>query len=457
MPTAYDSLTGWNFDYADVAGRPPPGGLTLTNMQHWGHNFCRDLRLIGIRMWMDEVTPADAVVRTTSHFLPLSNPPFQVDHQQLIMPSSTSISRVVSDVTRFNTYFASGALALRGDYTLGAPFVETTWPNCEFARMIISQRFLFSPYNASPRHEPSGGLNAARCHPMTRFDFHPNDALDRTRNRWRMSRIRFDYRLHLFLDRHHASPTTLANIGNNAGLFRDHEAAGVGGLLVQAGRTIVTLAPLAPSITPQGFSNIAFAAIEKPLVLEVATYGLHNGGVPIGDARVWDNLHWWGTRGSGAMISAPGGFHAAHIHWRWGGAGYNMRSRIPEIDDTGSPEHTAQLDPNTSGVTLESLCPEDWQTLFTGHHATPNNIEAGRDIVMWYSAEAHREVTYTPSGGSRVTARLRTPGTVFLHGIFFAHDPEQTAVVTAIGPTTAEHRPRTHAQILASLAWQRLA
>src|SRR5436190_24244229 len=113
MPTAYDPLTGWNFDYADVSGFPPPGGVVLTNMQHWGHNFCRDMRLIGIRIWMEEVTPANAVTQTVSRFLPLSDPPFAVDHQQLLMPAVVSTTRLVSDVTRFDTYFAAGALALR--------------------------------------------------------------------------------------------------------------------------------------------------------------------------------------------------------------------------------------------------------------------------------------------------------------------------------------------------------
>src|SRR5688500_14491576 len=179
MPTAYDRVTGWNFDYGDVAGRPPPGGLTLTNIQHWGHNFCKELRLIGIRIGMEEVAPDGRVLRLTTHFLPLSDPPFQVDHQQLLEPHVVSTTTIVGDITRFNTYFTGGAFVLRGDYVLGSPFVGNTWPNCEFERMIISQRFAFSPYNASPRHEPSGGLLAARCHPMTRFHFHPNPAIDR--------------------------------------------------------------------------------------------------------------------------------------------------------------------------------------------------------------------------------------------------------------------------------------
>jgi len=208
VPTAYDRSTGWNFDYVDVAGRPGPGGLVLTNIQHWGHNFCRDLRLLGIRLWMEEVRPDGTVEQTTSHFLPLSNPPFLVDHQQVLLPAVAATTTVVGDVTRFNRYFTTAVFVMRGDFTLPSTYVAATWPNCEFELMIVSQRFMFSPYGNSPRHEPSGGLNAARCHPLTRFDFRANGAVDRSRNRWRVGHVRFDYRLHLFLDRDYRSPSS---------------------------------------------------------------------------------------------------------------------------------------------------------------------------------------------------------------------------------------------------------
>jgi len=104
-------------------------------------------------------------------------------------------------------------------------------------------------------------------------------------------------------------------------------------------------------------------------------------------------------------------------------------------------------------VTLESLCREDWSTLFTGDHAAPHNIEAGADIVLWYSAEVWRQVQVS---GSYI-AGLSPPATVFLHGVFFAHDAEQTSVTTPIGPTTAEFRPREHAAIVSGHDWGRLA
>src|SRR5688500_4130392 len=190
---------------------------------------------------------------------------------------------------------------------------------------------------------------------MTRFHFHPNPAIDRTRNRWRLDKIRFDYRLHLFVDRHHSSPTAQPNIGNQAGLFRDEDTAYTA-VVTQGTRTVLRVLPgVGPQFTARGFSATAFAAVEKPLVLEVATLGLHMGTDTYFENRTWDNVHWWGARGAGApMISAPGAFHAAHIHWRWGAAGSSLRSSYPEIDGTGSPiQERIQVDPNCWHQTIK--------------------------------------------------------------------------------------------------------
>jgi len=495
-----DSATGWSFVCAtDAAGtRPPPGGLVLTEMQHDGHNFCRDLRMIGIRIWMEEIRPDGTVAATTNHFLPLSDPPFTVGTIQVLQPSAVPVPpplatllppgatiqwlREAAEVGRFSSYFRTGSLhiafGLRCDFTLPNSYVTANWPNCEIERLEVSQRFLFAPRTNTPPHEPSGGLQAARCHPTARYTLVANPAVDRTRNYFRVGRMRFDYRLHLFLDRHHSSPSTQPSIGNNAGLFADHEAI---------------LGGLRPTTN-------AFTAVEKPLVLEVATMGLDEGTSLLGPRsylgpssstpRGWDNVHWWGTRGPGQpIISAPGAFHAAHIHWRWGGAGSTFRSTIPEIDGTGAPsgfkdrrwgvdrlqvdpniwmqtirvavtKNDGYLNPNSPGLPLSSLCPTDWDSLFTGLRATPQDIEAGDDIVLWYSADIPR-TTYFPSDNTfaimptqirpGVTYTSTTPGTVFLHGIFFAHDAEGGG----LGSTSPEHFPRTPAQIRANPIWKR--
>lgn len=517
-----DPTTGWSFTLTtDAAGtRPTTSGLTLTDVRHDGHNFCRDLRVIGLRIVMERVRP-DGSRSESSHFLPLSDPPFVVSPLRVIRPSvptspspptvpappspSAAWLREAADALRFQSYFASGVFGVRCEYTLPSAYVAATWPNCEVERLEVSQQMLFSPRGNAPKHEPSGGLHAARCHPLTRFEWVPNRAVDRSRDYFRVLRTRIDYRLHLFIDRHHASPDAAPSLGNNAGLFADNESlnpfaaagAGIGNIPGLQGRT---------GLGPASTSSIAFAAVEKPLVREVATLGLEEGTRLLGPRsrfgarsaeRGWDNVHWWGSRGAGApMISAPGAFHAAHIHWRWGGAGSSLPNRpyLPEIDGTGGPagfatrfwgsdrlqvdpniwmqtlrigvtKNEPALNPNHTSTALESLCTERWEELFTRLRSAPADIEAGEDIVLWYSADVPRETTFPADVSSGifpttlrpgVTYSSSTPASVFIHGIFFAHDAEQTNLYA--GTTDPQHSPRTPAEIRAltgPAAWRR--
>jgi hypothetical protein len=265
------------------------------------------------------------------------------------------------------------------------------------------------------------------------------------------------------------------------------------------------LAPVA-LISPSAVSRIAFAAAEKPIVLEVATLGLDEGlsipgphtarfGPSYGSPRTWDNMHWWGARGGGApMISTPGGFHAAHVHWRWGGAGYILRRRIPAIDTTGVPptavaqpwgaaggsrvlvdpavwiqtirfavvKNDPGRDPTRPGVSMDSLSRDDWESLFTGR--PPEEILAGDDLVFWYSAEVHAETTFPEVWSAAIfptrragalTLRTDPRGTVFLHGIFFAHNPEQGGF--GVGSTGPIYLPDSMAAVRKAKKWKRLA
>src|SRR5262249_42096228 len=45
----------------------------------------------------------------------------------------------------------------------------------------------------------------------------------------------------------------------------------------------------------------------------------------------WDNIHWWGGYKDYHIPSAPGAFHAAHLHWRWG-LRLQTKDKIPFID-----------------------------------------------------------------------------------------------------------------------------
>ena len=57
---------------------------------------------------------------------------------------------------------------------------------------------------------------AARCHPMIRYAFTKNAAFDEKKPHTRVASIRFDYRLHMYMDRHYDKVTNagLKQIGN---------------------------------------------------------------------------------------------------------------------------------------------------------------------------------------------------------------------------------------------------
>jgi len=108
----------------------------------------------------------------------------------------------------------------------------------------------------------------------------------------------------------------------------------------------------------------------------------------------------------------------------------------------------------------------DWKTLFDpGLRPTPDDISAGDDIVLWYSAEVHREVTTLPSSRQgtppfflpppAMTFRAASSGTVFIHGLFFAHDAEKTEFT--VGSTDPAYRPRNEATIRSGKSWLRAA
>jgi hypothetical protein len=188
------------------------------------------------------------------------------------------------------------------------------------------------------------------------------------------------------------------------------------------------------------------------------------------------------------MISAPGAFHAAHIHWRWGAAAavtsvrsdptFNPKvypsgvAARPGVTGTWGPlvdpgiwmqtiriavvKNDPKLDPN-AGAALTALSTADWKALFNpGLRATPDDISAGADIVLWLSAEVagrvlvpgYRDGSFLPTDVPAQTYEAKTSGTVFLHGMFFAHNPEQSGGITgAVGTTGPQYTPNSEADI----------
>jgi hypothetical protein len=521
-----DPATGWSFTCeTNATGKKVlDDGLVLQEVRHDGHNFAKDIRVIGLRMFVETIDPTGKVVSVDSEFLRLRSHPFEVGDIKELKPVATAMPKPSTGTFKYlqeadealflKSYFRDEkdnyvAYGVRCDYKLEADELET-WPNAEFAGLTVSQIFLFSRYGNSPPHEPSGGLSAARCHPMTKFQLTPNPGVDKKKNRFRVRSIRFDYRVHLSLDRHHdvATNAGLAQIGNQAGLFRDEETVSIVAAASRTPRGIVGAIGGSEGAGSQ-ITGAAFAAAEKPLVLEVTAPGLALGVSVYDDGSrtrtCWDNIHWWGSRGKGEpLISAPGAFHAAHVHWRWGTAASTIRFRKPTIDTTGTPD-AASGDPaagNISGALTdpriwmqtirvaattadrllepglnlsEDLSPTDWKTAFTRLRSSPGEIEDGANIVLWYSVEANREVVFP---GATVRAQSPAPGvipgrnpshttpprrfewsaagTVFLHGIFFAHDAEKTGFLS-VGNRKPEHFPKSASSIRKEKQWFRSA
>src|SRR5262245_29678716 len=126
MPINFtDPATGWSgVCVTDGSNRrPAAGGLVLQNVMHDGHNFARDIRPIGIRLKLEQVTPRNTVASITSVFLPLSDPPFTVGAIQTLVPSPTRFPlppfslfnylREADETLQFSTFFVD---ARSGNY-----------------------------------------------------------------------------------------------------------------------------------------------------------------------------------------------------------------------------------------------------------------------------------------------------------------------------------------------------
>ncbi|MBA3461244.1 MAG: hypothetical protein H0T46_14870 [Deltaproteobacteria bacterium] len=523
--------TGWSFDCPlNPGGTPPPGGIVLKNVRHDGHNFAKDIRVIAL--WL-EIERRDASGRATTSFkrvrvLDSSNyftvstvrtlEPKEIVQQSPASPGGARPTKKVFKYLKevdsalyYDKYFSDvqrNHIAYGVAATYDAPdlMAKLAVENCDQAGISIEQIFLFSQYSSHPKHEPSGALPAARFHPFVHYKFIGNQAFDPKRAHTRVKSIRFDYRLHLTIDRHHdvAMNAALKPLQNQAGLFADRDSAlhavYKGGIWYKQ---------------REGISEGAFEAVEKPLLFEVWAFGLVKGfprslyavpdpdDEPGMDLRCWDNVHWWGARG-GELPSAPGAFHAAHIHWRWGSASHLAASGPPFEPDTWPSDLASKktggaifdfsplVDPSIFSQTIrvaivvnspqldpdlkrpEDLTEDDWKSLFhPARRPRPFPYGEGEDIVLWYSTEVLQQVAgyavnldlgpRDVSLASRdVTHLYRADrqGTVFLHGIFFAHDAEpDPSYVTnfSLGSNEKAYWPRSAVEVATSQRWFRPA
>jgi hypothetical protein len=511
MKTLYSDTgnggTNWSMSaITDSSSLPQVGGLVLKDLQHDGHNFAKDVRLLAFLVFVDVLNGSGNVVkREASRYFLRASGAMKATVVQELRPTPVNapnfgpmdvLSGVV-DALDFGAFFRKGTnhagYGLRIDYT-GASGIFSQLANFEFDSIDVSQIFLFSHYGMSPPHEPGGVLTAARMHPMVKYEFHKNTSYDTTKEHRRLTSIRFDYRMQLYLDAFYNSTNAATDNGNYAGAFRDTASPP----LIAGGLFLVGVADI---------SSVLFEAVEKPLIFEIAAPGLAKGASAFPTEPIsafmnsspttnacWDNVHWWSGGIGKNMISTPGAFHAAHLHWRWGRlAAAGPQGSQRQFGPGGVPSgvqgnflnsygvlvdpnvwiqsirfavtlNEPKLDPDQTGVSLKNLTAIDWKQLFQGLRPKPSDISNPSDIVLWYSIEVHREVTvpsitlftppnYTSYPGGSFTAG--TAGTVFIHGIFFAHEPEQTA--KTIGARSPLYWPDSQDTIRSARAWFRHA
>lgn len=487
-----DKLTGWTFECpVDASGVTPDsqGGIVLREMRHDGHNFAKEVRMIGLWIGIEHVDDQGAVTYSDKWFRTLAkNNHFAITAVRKLEPTPIlnhpswpekfEWLKEVDDALDFADYIADPVMGKYSGYgvmaTFSAPNLIASslqYPDCDFAGLNIEQVFLFSRYSDQPPHEPTGALSAARFHPLVRYELIENPAFDPSKRHTRVASLRFDFRLHVYLDSRFDTKNAPQNqnpVKNQAGIFAD--------------RDIFPKMKLFSSATAQSFS-----AVEKPIVMEVTAPGLIKGytnstplkllsGERFHDVDCWDNLHWWGLRAkAGTYISAPGAFHCFHMHWRWGkvldlvnrltiadiqvlpiDAGIHFNPGIPLLDPR-IPYQTLQVAITKNSRRFDSarnaltdLSEMAWNSLFeTQTNPPPEKILDGDDIVLWYSTEVLSRLQLP----DKPLLVAKSSGTVFLHGIFFAHDDEITG--STVGSTTAEHRPSSAEAVEKAKKWFR--
>lgn len=481
------SLGDWSFDYQlydKVQTRSEAkGGLVLKNMFHDGYSFAKDFRVLGIWFF-----PTDTINQKPT-FLVLGPPNFKINYfKKYNSKQGGSVERAPYNFNAFNTY-----LQFEIEYESSQGLFGQQTP------IKIVQKYLFSDYSDSPTHEPAGAgvgliygaLIATRFFPMITVKLGEEyEGIIRS--------FRVDYYIHPKIDGYTIKaknirtcsadyPQGLENFPNQAGVFLDGinpvtDTLQIGAEYFKDSMYGFQYAPggmnvpfiLSPLLAPKikthdpDFMTAAFKAMEKPLVLEICTTGIKDSTNVFDSANKnygWDNIHWWGSRGTGnPIISAIGAFHCFHLHWNWNYAAQALLPGAPQFEginggpmvDPLLPIQTVQFaiakyskskDPELVDLTL--LSKEKFSDLFNSPNSpTPQNINLpnpagfeGNNIVLWYSIEAQ-----IPEGFKE--------GTVFIHGIFFAHENEPL-YHPFTGSMTEEYKPNSKAQVLQNKQWDR--
>jgi hypothetical protein len=501
-----------------------------------GYNLAKEIRVIGFWIEFETFTKGKSI-KKESKFYPLKKTHFSHGAPTILRESKDRIVKKAKDLYKkygsdvynkitqdekqtYTTYLDiidglqnfsvyNYITGLQAEFSLLSDFEAE---NCEFNNLSITQTYLFSDYKKTPAHEPTGKLAAARLFPLIKTNFITNPTYNKNaETKTQINSIRIDYRFQprldvfLYFDKNNQAqndidkavnlvkdlPVTTENKKDiikilkekpqQAGVFIDEEnvnyIAGLGGA-----------------------EDAIFKAVEKPLIYEIAATGLVKGLPHFTENetvyKTWDNIHWWGGYKKYHIPSAPGAFHAMHLHWRWGGAVKSVDyGKESQFIKSGVPSEVLKDEryKNLLGPLVHPDCwiqsirfvvvkyneqdnnttTKNFNDKFSDKINSPttslNKINDGENVELWYSVELHKELilpayknSYTlPSSpttmapGKTITTDLpkkilsaNLNGTVFIHGLFFAHEEEpKTGWLSKIGSTTEEYFPKRKEQI----------
>lgn len=446
---------------------PGEGGLILKNLRHQNYNFARDVRILG--MWIEfETTESAGITKTERKFYAINTINFtfncieqwkESDLNPPSVPSPNADRQTFLDILKKFNYYRY-IFGIRSKYISKPGMLPS---NCDIGEVIIDHGILFSKYSNSPSHEPTGNLQAARFYPTVTTKFNVNAQYSAVKfPSYKVKKVRVDHRIHLSLDSltgDKPSPATSfpSSANNYAGVFKDRESFSKSGAIYG------------------GAAKAVFEAVEKPLLFEIAAKGYENSNhINQSNVKLWDNIHWWGQRFDGGTatkkadkhISTPGGFFAAHFHWRWGKAARDQAQKDAQytgspgndyllIDPSISPQtltfavvkNIANLNPDTKGIKPEDLSKEDFASLFkSAGGSAPTDISGGENIVVFLSIE----ISPNPNSAAGNTFS----GTQLLQGIFFAHNQEP-GFFSKAGTKSSLYFPNSEKDIRTKPAWER--
>ena len=527
----------WFMNYDDLPdGTLPDGGIILRHVRHDNFNLAREMRVVGFWIEFETFTNGKST-KKESRFYPLDKATFNYNNggkPLLLEERSDELKKkvqglkddnlyskqrkddkekydrylgILNDLQNFSKYhFIKG---IQASYSLKSNF---GFSNCEFAGLTITQTYLFSYYKKRPAHEPSGELKATRLFPLikTQFIEPSNPPFDKNATiQTKINSIRIDYKFHLCLDTYLYTDNELrkrVNATTNAQWDekqKQHPASYTADKLIilkdkpqQAGVFIDRESVSYIKGGLGGAEDAVFEAAEKPLIYEIGGIGLAKG-TPFytnedGDFKTWDNIHWWGGYKDIHIPSAPGAFHALHLHWRWGGS-------VKKTSDPVSPQYGNEPQFTKSGVPNEvlkdrryyqflgplvhpncwiqsvrfaivkydkqednNITTKNFRDKFITNVNDPKMIKDGDNLILWYSVELHKKLVLPADiyDGIEIvptkTFTSKLNGTVFIHGLFFAHEQEEVIIkesyfgkdVQTTGSREEEYFPKKDKEII---------